>query len=206
MIATIRADDAEEAQDRGAANVGARLGVARIDTGALDAEEHEDGDQHRVTHLRPERLRRHVRPAEEILGELRVVECEDQRDDGDDDRHDLRHRHHGVDEGRLLHPRRIMKWKVQMPIRDTMMAVSVLPPPKIGKEGAERRADQNPVEDVAEAAAEPVAEGGKKSHVVAKAGLGVGKDAGVDVGLAFRRAPERRAPACTCRYRQWSKR
>ena len=51
-----------------------------------------------------------------------------------------------------------------------------------GEEATERRADQHPVEDVAEAASEPVTEGREEAHIVAEAGLGIGEDAGIDVG------------------------
>ena len=62
-------------------------------------------------------------------------------------------------------PRRIMKWKAQMPISETTMAVTrAAVPEDLGKEAPQRRADQHPVEDVAEAAAEPVAEGRQEAH------------------------------------------
>ena len=69
--------------------------------------------------------------AEEVLGELRVVEEEDEGEDRHDDRHDLGDGDDRVDERRLLDARRIMKWNAQMPTSDTMMAVALLPSPKM---------------------------------------------------------------------------
>src|SRR6516164_2048327 len=46
---------------------------------------------------------------------------------------------------------------------------------------AERRFDQHPVERVAETGAEEIAEGGKEPEIVAKPGLGISIDTGVEV-------------------------
>ena len=59
-----------------------------------------------------------------------------------------------------------------------------------GEEGAERRLDQDPVGDVADTAADPVSESGEKAGIVAEAGLGIGKHAGVEIGLALRQRLE----------------
>ena len=82
-------------------------------------------------------------------------------------------------------PRRIMKWKSQMPIEATMIARDRVAVAEDREERAERRLDQDPVRDVAEAGADPVAEGRQEAQIVAEAGLGVGEDAGVEIGLAL---------------------
>ena len=78
-----------------------------------------------------------------------------------------------------------MKWNSQMPTeatddRDHRVAVA-----EDREERAQRRLDQHPVGDVADAAADPVAEGRQEARIVAEAGLGVGEDAGVEIGLAL---------------------
>jgi hypothetical protein len=54
-----------------------------------------------------------------------------------------------------------------------------------GEEGAQGRLDQHPVGDVADAAADPVAEGRQEARVVAEARLGIGEHAGIEIGLAL---------------------
>ncbi len=179
--------DAEKAEDRRGADIGALPRKARVDTGALDAEKHEHRDQHGVAHLVDQRLLRHADAAEEILGELLVVEHEDHDQQRREQRHQFGDGDDGVDEGRLLHT--AQDQEVEGPDAaerhddgDHRAAVAE----DLGEEPSERRADQHPVKDVAEATPEPVTEGRKEPHIVAEAGLGVSEHTGVDV-RPFRR-------------------
>ena len=82
-------------------------------------------------------------------------------------------------------PRRIRKWNDQMPIEATAIAADRVAVAEDGEERAQRRLDQHPVRHVADAAADPVAEGREETGVVAEALAGVGIDAGVDVRPAL---------------------
>ncbi len=177
------AGDGDEAEDGSGADIRALPGVARIDAGALDAEDHEDGYQHGVAHLRQQRLLRHVHAAEEILGEMRVVEEEHEGEDRHDQRHDSGDSDDGVDHRRLLDA--AQDHEMERPDadqRDDDRGRRAAVAEEIGEETPEGRADQHPVEHVAQATAEPVTEGREEAHIVAKARLGVGEHAGVDVG------------------------
>ena len=175
---------ADEAEDGRPADVGAFLGEARIDARALDAEEHEHGDQHgradllehaglcrsppQKLQLNRSSLKATIRRTMKtrigtILATVTMV----------------------LMTAACCTPRRIMKWNSQMPTEATTMATTVLPSPNTGKERAERRLDQHPVGDVADAAADPVAEGRQEARIVAEARLGIGEDAGIEVGLAL---------------------
>ena len=70
------------------------------------------------------------------------------------------------------------------------MATAVVPSPNTGKNRPERRLDQDEAGDVGQAAADPVADRRGKARIVAEARLGVGVDAGVEVGLAARQGLE----------------
>jgi hypothetical protein len=74
-----------------------------------------------------------------------------------------------------------------MPTEATTMAVTV---PEDREEGAERRLDQDPIGYVADAAPDPVAEGREEAGIVAEAGLGIGIDTGIEIGLALRQRLE----------------
>ena len=72
-----------------------------------------------------------------------------------------------------------------MPSEATAIAIDGVAVAEDREERAERRLDQHPVGDVADAAADPVAERRQEARVIAEARLGVGIDAGVDIGLAL---------------------
>ena len=103
----------------------------------------------------------------------------------DEDRHDLGDGDDRVDEGGLLDA--AQDHEVEQPDADRGdddgddgVAVA-----EDREERAERRLDQHPVGDVADATADPVAEGRQEARIVAEAGLGIGEDAGVEIGLAL---------------------
>jgi hypothetical protein len=177
--------DADEAEDGRPADIGAGLREARIDAGALDADEHEHRDQHRVAHLHQQRLVAFEQARGPVAREGRAAEREQHEDQRDQQRRDLGDGDDLVDRGGLLDA--AQDHEVERPDadqrgRDGRDGVAAF----VGrKELAERGADQHPVEHVAQHAADPVAEGRQKAHVVAEAGLGVGEHAGVDVGALF---------------------
>ena len=113
------------------------------------------------------------------------LEGEDQDHDEHQDRHDLGDGDDAVDDGGLLDA--AQDHEVEQPDADRgdddrhhRVAVA-----EHREERAERRLDQHPVGDVADAAADPVAEGRQEARIVAEARLRVGEDAGVEVGLAL---------------------
>ena len=61
----------------------------------------------------------------------------------------------------------------------------MLPCPRSGKKRAERRLDQDPVRDVADTGAGPVAEGGEEADIGPEAGPRIRIDAGIEIGLAI---------------------
>ena len=69
---TSRLSTPEEAQDRCLADILAVLGVARIDAGAFDADEQEDGDEHRLRTWCPRRDS--SSPPQKLSANMRAVE------------------------------------------------------------------------------------------------------------------------------------
>ena len=176
---------AEKTEDRRRADVGALLRIARIDAGALNSEKDEHRDEHGRADLIEQAGGRHAFAAPEIGAEQIGLEREDQDDDEDEDRDDLGDGDDGVDGRGLLDA--AQDHEVKEPDadrgdddRDDRVAV-----PEDGKERAERRLDQNPIRNVADAAADPVAERRQEARIVAEPGLGVGIDAGVQIGFAL---------------------
>ena len=74
----------------------------RVDAGALDAQEHEDRDQHRARGLLPDRRERILVAAPEVVGEDVGLEGDDGDHDEDQDRHDLGDGHDVVDDRGIL--------------------------------------------------------------------------------------------------------
>src|SRR5262249_55181036 len=158
-------------------DIGALPRVAGIDARAFDADEDEYRDQHRVAYLRDQALFRHADAAEEVLGECRIVEEEDEKQDRRDQRNDLGDGDDLVDVGRLLDAAE--DHKMERPdagegYQDGDDAGAV--PEDIWKEPAERRCDEHPVKGVAEDAADPIAEGRQETDVVAEPRLGIRED------------------------------
>ena len=186
-----QARDPDEAENGRGTHVRALLGEAGINARAFDADEDEHRDEHRIAHLRDEGLFRHSDAAEEILRELRIVEEKDEDEDRHDQRNNLGDGDDRVDEGRLLDAPQ--DHEMERPDadqrHDNRCGVGAIPE-NFWKEPAERRGDEHPVEGVAEATAEPVAEGRQEADIVAKARLRVGEDAGVDVRPLLRQSLE----------------
>ena len=65
-----------------------------------------------------------------------------------------------------------------------MIATSVVPSPKIGKNWPERRLDQDQAGDIGKTAADPVADRRRETGIVAKSGFCVGINAGIQIRLA----------------------
>ena len=82
-------------------------------------------------------------------------------------------------------PRRMKKWKSQTHRGEEYRRHRVAIAEDRGK-APQCRFDQNPVGDVGDAADEPISESREKAGIGAESGLGVGVDAGVKFGLAFR--------------------
>ena len=201
-----QAEDAEEAQHRGDADVVAVLCVPRVDAGAFDADEQEDGDQHRGAHLAGDVADGRRLAAPEIQREDVGLEAGDGDDDEDRDRHDLGEGGDGVERRRFLDAAQDQQVHAPQQGRrrgdgDRRGAVA-----EDREELAERGLDQDETGDVGQAAADPVADRRGEAEIVAEARLGVGVDAGVELGLAARQASGRRTPASACRRRRWSRR
>ncbi|KAG0947966.1 hypothetical protein G6F31_014124 [Rhizopus arrhizus] len=90
--------DTEEADHRGAADVGAAGGTPRVDAGALDADEHPHGDQHHAAQLLAEVAE--CRRAEEIRAEHIEAECACREHQEQRDRQQFGHGHQAIDDGR----------------------------------------------------------------------------------------------------------
>ena len=177
-----RGDD-DEAQDRGTADVGTFLGEARVDAGALDAQEHEHRNEHRRPHLL-EHAALEV-AAVQVGAEQVELEGEDQQHDEDQDRHHLGHGDDAVDDGGLLSAAQNHEMEQPDPGRGDQDRHHRVAVAEHREERPQGRLDQHPIGDVADAAADPVAEGREEARIVAEARLGVGKDAGIEVGLAL---------------------
>ena len=128
---------------------------------------------------------RHPRAAVEVRAEDVAPEREDQDHDEGQDREDLGDRDDLVDEGCLLHPPKDHEMKEPDADRSDDDRRDRLAVPEDRKERAEGRLDQDPVGDVTDAAPDPVPERRQESGVVTEAGLGVGVDAGIEVGFAL---------------------
>ncbi len=97
-----QAEHAHEAEDGGEADILAAPGIAGIDAGALDTDEHEDRDEHGAAHLGEHLAQAVGAAAPEIAGELVRLEEDEHDNDENADRHDLGDRHDLVDSGRFL--------------------------------------------------------------------------------------------------------
>src|SRR6516162_3149606 len=103
-----------------------------------------------------------------------------------DDRQDLGDRDDLVDRRRLLHAAKHRKMENPDADRRDHDRGKRAAITKNREKRHERRFDQHPVERIAETSAEKIAEGGKKPEIVAKPGLSIGIDAGVEVRLTLR--------------------
>src|SRR5262249_47444312 len=169
--------------------------------------EDEQGDGHRGGDLTPDAGRLAL-AAPEVLRESagREPEHDGAGDDDheDDDRNDLCDRHNGVDEGRLLDAAQDHEMygpqdgRGEAPRQDRAATPDQLdrpaepiPDSEVGLPG-ERVFDQahgghyqDEIGDVADGGPGPVAQRGNEAEVVAEARLGVGVDAGVEIGLSL---------------------
>jgi hypothetical protein len=83
-----------------------------------------------------------------------------------------------------------MKWKSQIPIEATRIAAISVAVAEDWEKIAKRGLDQHPVGHVADATADPVAEGGQEAWIIAEPFFGIGENAGVKFGFAFRQRLE----------------
>src|SRR5215471_17172127 len=176
---------ADKAKDRGHTHIGTLLRIARIDARPLDADEDERGDEHRSPYLIEDAGCRHALAAPEIRGKQMPFERNREDQDKQDNRQDLGDSDNFVDRRRLLHPAQDREMKGPDADRrdhDRGKRVAIA---KDREKRPERRFDQHPVERVAETGAEKIADGGKEPEIVAKPGLGVGIDTGVEVRLTL---------------------
>ena len=128
--------------------------------------------------------------APEIQREDVGPEAGDGDDDEERDRHDLGDGRDGVERRRLLDAAQDQEMHAPQQDRgrgdgDRRRAVA-----EDREELAQRRLDQDEAGDVGEAAADPVADRRGKAEIVAEARLGVGVDAGIELGLAARQGLE----------------
>ena len=185
VTSTIRRGHAEKAENRRRADVGSLLGIARIDARAFDAEKDEHRDQHRRPDLFEQARLGMPSPPQKFARNRSALNAKNK----------IRMKTRigtilatvttVLMEAACCTPRRIMKWNSQMPIEATRIAAIVLPSPKTGKERSERRFDQHPIGNIADATADPVAEGRQKARIIAEAGFRISKDAGIEVRLAL---------------------
>jgi hypothetical protein len=156
--------------------------MSRVDAGALHSQKHEDCDEHGAPDLVEQRA--DVALGAPVVGEHLRVEVEQRQDHEDDDRHDLGDRDDPVEDRRIL--RSAPDHEVERPYADCgehdgKESVAVA---ERRHDGPHRRHDQDPVGDVADARARPVAECGEEAEVLTEARLGVRIDAGIEVRLA----------------------
>ena len=175
---------AEKTDHRGAADIGAFLRPCRVHAGALDADEHEHRHQHHVAHLIHHPAEARVAAAPDVAGKDIGLERHRRNHDEHDQRHDLGDRGHLIDEGRLLDPAHHQKMHGPQQHRRTADGDRRVALAKHREEVTERAEQQHEITDVAQPGADPVTPGGRETHVVAKPGLGVGVDAGVQLRLA----------------------
>ena len=95
---------AHETNHRGAPHVRAFLCSRRVHTGAFDADKDKHRDQHHVAHLLDHAAHLRVAQAPDIAGEDIRLECNRSDHDKHQQRYDLRHRRHLVDERCLFDP------------------------------------------------------------------------------------------------------
>ena len=175
---------AQEAQHGGLADVLALLGVAGVDARALDADEHEGRDQHGVADLLVEVAELAVGRRRPVVGENAGVEGDEQDHDEDQDRQDLEDGDDAVDDRGVADA--ACDQDVEEPHadgrdRDREEGGAVA---EAVEEGAQRRADEDPVEGVAGHRAGPEADRGVEAGIVAESGLGIDEHTGVELGLA----------------------
>ncbi len=185
----------QEAQDGGPADVLAALGVARVDAGALDPEEDEDGDQQGALDLLEQRLTTgQVVATGQVVGERPRVEEEDRQHHEERQGHDLGHRDHGVDRRGLLDT--APDQQEEAPDRGrghqegdpgVARAEQRL---QVGEQLGQGRHDQDPVEGVARAGRRPETDGGEETGIDTEPGARVGVDPVVDVRPADREVLE----------------
>ena len=183
-------EHAQEAQHGRLADVLALLGVAGVDAGALDADEDERRDQHRVADLLVEVPEVAVPVGRPVVGEDAGVEVEEHDDDEDQDREDLEDGDDAVDHRGVADAPRdqvVEQPDAHRRHRDGQDRVAVA---EAVEERAEGGADEHPVEGVAGHRAGPEADRGVEAGVVAEPGLGVDEDTGVELGLADREVLE----------------
>ena len=193
---------AEKAEDRRRADVGALLCIARIHACALDSEKDEHRDKHGRANLLEQAGRRHAFAAPEVRAEQICLEREDQDEDEDQDRDDLCDRDDGVDGGGLLDPPQDHEVKEPDPDRgddDRRDRVAI---PEDRKESAERRLDQDPIRNVADATRRSSSRAPTRSRDSRRIRPWRRHRRRHPDRVCVRQAPETREPACTCRHPQ----
>lgn len=125
-------EHAEKSDHGGPPDIGALLGVAGVDAGTFDAEEHEHRDQHRAFGLLEDRRERLVVAAPEVVGEVAAVELDHGEHDEHQDRHHLGDGDDPVDDRRLLYAPRNQQVEDPHPTLDTRTATTVSPVPRAG--------------------------------------------------------------------------
>ncbi|CRM34578.1 hypothetical protein [Pseudomonas sp. 24 E 13] len=174
----------EKPNHRGTAHVRAFLGQRRVDAGTFNTDEHKHRDQHHVAHLLRHTAHLRVAQAPDIATEDVGLERHGGNHDKHQQRHNFRHRGDLVDERRLLDPAHHQKMHGPQQhgcTADGQRRITLAEHREKVAEGAEQ---QHEVPDVAHPRADPVTPGGRKPHVVAKPGLGVGVHAGIQFRLA----------------------
>ncbi|MNH02579.1 hypothetical protein D3C79_618230 [compost metagenome] len=174
----------DEADDGGLAHVRAFFRPRREDARALDADEHPDGDQHHVAHLVHHAAQVRVHGAPDVSGEDVQLEGEHGDQDEQRQRHDLGHGGDQVDEGRFLDPAQHQKVHGPEQYRGADDGGRGVALAKDREEVAQGTEEQDEVADVAQPGTDPVAPGGRKAHVIAESGLGVGVHPRVQLRLA----------------------
>ena len=174
----------QKTDDRGFAHVRAFFGAPRINTGAFNADKHEHCHQHHVAHLVHHAAQAGGFGAPEVQGE----DVGFKRDAGQHDKHydrdDFRHGGDLVDKRRFLDAAQHQKVHTPQQQRGAANGDGRVALTEDRYEIPQRTEQQHKVADVAHPRADPVAPGRRKAHVIAKTGLGVGVDPGIEFRFA----------------------
>ena len=197
----------EESDDGGATDVLALAGEPGVDAGALDAEEHEDRDQHRALGLLEERRQRVVSVATpEVVGENVCLEGDHRDDDEHQDRHDLGDGGDPVDDRGLFDPAQDQIEEQPHADRRADHRQHGVAGAQRGEQRAGRGHDHHPVRGVARARRRPEPERGveaRRSRRIPPWRRRRYRRPGRACGWPV---AERRRPASTFRHRRWSTR
>ncbi|MNF77363.1 hypothetical protein D3C84_595050 [compost metagenome] len=175
----------DEADHGGFTDVRTLFGTGGEDARAFDTDEHPDGDQHHVAHLVHHAAQVRVFQAPDVGGEDIQLEREHRDQDKQQQRYDLGDGGHQVDERRFLDPPQDEEMHGPQQHRGTDHSGYGIALPKNREEVAQGAEQQHEVTDVPQPGTDPVAPGGRETHVVAETGLGVGVDTAVQVRLAI---------------------